>query len=134
MQGDPASPIIFNIVVDAVVRETLEVVCAPQEARNGMGWAAGERNLIFYADGERISGRDHIWVQDALAVPVVMFQRVGLETNLKNTKALVYTPGYIWGKWSEESYKRRSTGEGETFRERNQERVSCTLCGVKVAT
>ena len=31
-QGDPAYPMIFNIVVDAVVRETLEVVCGPQEA------------------------------------------------------------------------------------------------------
>ena len=29
-QGDLASPIIFNIVVDAVVREVLYVVCRPQ--------------------------------------------------------------------------------------------------------
>ena len=29
-QVDPASPMIFNIVVDAVVRATLEVVCAPK--------------------------------------------------------------------------------------------------------
>ena len=40
-QGNLASPMIFNIVVDAVLRETLEVVCRPQEARHGMGWAAG---------------------------------------------------------------------------------------------
>ena len=60
MQGDPASPMILNIVVDAVVREMLEIVCIPQEARHGMGWAAGECNLIFYADDGRISGRDHI--------------------------------------------------------------------------
>ena len=31
-QGDPASPIIFNIMVNAVARATLEVVCGPQEA------------------------------------------------------------------------------------------------------
>ena len=64
-----------------------------------MVWAAGERNLVFYADDRRVVGRDHIWAQDALMVAVVMFRRVGLETNLEKTKALVCTPGYIWGKW-----------------------------------
>ena len=69
-------------MVDAVVRATLEVVCSPHEARHGMGWAAGERNLVFYAEDGGIGGRDHIWLQDALAVSVAMFQRMGLETNL----------------------------------------------------
>ena len=55
-QGDPTYPIIFNIVVDAVVRAVLEVVCGTQEARNGMGWTAGERNLVFYTDGGQILG------------------------------------------------------------------------------
>ena len=80
---------IFNIVVDAVLRATLEVVCAPLEAQHGMGWVAGESNLVFYADDRRIGGRDHIWVQDVLTVSVVIFRRIGLETNLENTKALV---------------------------------------------
>ena len=92
-QVDPSSPMIFNIVVDAVLRATLEVVCAPQEARHGVGWASGERNLIFYAGDRRISGRDHIWVQDALTVSVVMFQWMVLETNLDKNKSLVCTPG-----------------------------------------
>ena len=56
----------------------MEVVCVTQEARNEMGWAAGERNLIFYADGGRIDGRYHIWVQYALPVSVAMFRRMGL--------------------------------------------------------
>ena len=94
-QGYHYSPMIFNIVVDAVVRETLEVVCVPQKVRHGMGWAAGERNLIFYADEGRIAWRDHIWVQYALMASVAMFQRILLEMNLDKTKALVCTRGYI---------------------------------------
>ena len=133
-QGYPASPMILNIVVDAVVRSKLKVVCIPQEARHGMGWSAGEHNLIFYADGRRIGGRNHIWVQGDLTVSVAIFQHMGLETNLEKTKALVCTPGYIWGKCSEADYKRRSTGEGATFRERNRVRVICTVFMVKVAT
>ena len=58
----------------------------------------------------RIAGSDHIWVQDALTVKVVTFRRVGIETNLKNTKAPVCTPGYIWVKWIKAAYKRRATG------------------------
>ena len=67
-QGNPASPMIFNIVVDMVVWAVLEKVCSPQEAQHGMGWAAGERNIVFYADEISIVGQDHDWVQDALTV------------------------------------------------------------------
>ena len=81
-QGDLESPMIFNIVVYAVVRAVLEVVCGPQEAQNGMGWSTGEQNRVFYTDDRQITGRDHIWVQDTLTVTVEMFRRVGLETNL----------------------------------------------------
>ena len=90
-----------------------------------MGWADVVRNLVFYADDGQIAGRDHIWVQDALTVTLAMFRRVVLENNLKKMKAIICTPGYIWGKWSEATYKRRDTGEGVTFRDRNRLGVSC---------
>ena len=54
MQRDPTSPMILNIVVGAVVWAVLDMVCGPQEAHHRLGWAAGERNLIFYADDGRI--------------------------------------------------------------------------------
>ena len=63
---------IFNIVMDAVVRAELGVVRRPQEAQDGMGWAAGGRNLVFYADYGSIMGRNHIWAQDALTMTVTM--------------------------------------------------------------
>ena len=73
MQGDPTSPMIFNIVMDEVVRAVLEVVCGPHEVRHGMGWAAGEWNLFFYLDDGKIVGRDHIWVNYTLTVALEMF-------------------------------------------------------------
>ena len=45
----------------------------------------------------------------------------------------IKTPGYIWRKWSEAAYKSRAAREGETFKERKQERVSFTEYGVTVA-
>ena len=62
-----------------------------------------------------------------------MFRKVGLETNPEKTNLVVYTPGFIWGKWSEEAYKRWATWEGATFRERKRTRVSFSECGVAVA-
>ena len=100
-KGDPKSPMIFNIVVDTVVRAMLEVVCGTQEARYGIGGATGEQNPILYTDDGRIAGRDHIWLLDSLTVTVEMLRRVGLDTNLEKTKALVCNPGYIWREWSE---------------------------------
>ena len=73
-QGDPVSPMIFNILVDTVLRATMEIFCGPQEAQHGMGWATGERKRIFYANDGGIGGRDHIWVQHSLTVSVTMFR------------------------------------------------------------
>ena len=105
-QGDPISPMIFNIVVDAVVWAVLYVFCILQEAQHGMGWASGYINLVFYADDGRIAGRDHEWVQDGLTVTVSMLCRMGIAANFKKTKVMVCTPGLIWVKWEETAYKR----------------------------
>ena len=100
---------IFNIVVDAVARAVLGVVCGPQEAQNGLGWTYGKINLLLYADYGRIAGRDHKWVQDALTVMVAMLFSMGIKTNIDTAKSMVCTPSFIWGEWGEQAYKRRAT-------------------------
>ena len=70
---------ILNITVDAVVQVVLDVVCIPQKAQHGLGWAAGERNLTFYNNDGRIAGQDNVWVQDALSVTAAMFCSMGLK-------------------------------------------------------
>ena len=49
-QENPTSTMILNIMVDAVVKAVIDMVCIPQEAQHDMGWAAGERKLLFYGD------------------------------------------------------------------------------------
>ena len=93
-QGKSASPMIFNIVVDAVVRAVLVEVCGPQEAQHGMVWDTGEPNLVFCAYDGWKAGRDHIWLQDALTAMVEIFKRVGLDANLEKIKPLVCSPRY----------------------------------------
>ena len=62
-----------------------------------MGWDAGERDLIFYADYERICGRDHIWVQDTLTVPVAMLLQVGAGDKTVEYKGFgVHSQIHLW--------------------------------------
>ena len=96
-QGDPLSPKIFNILVDAVVRTALQEFCGPQEDQHGFAWALGEHSIYFYADDGCIAGRYPIWVQTALTTIVGMFKRVVLWKNLSKTKATICTLRFIWG-------------------------------------
>ena len=70
----------------------------------------GEHNICFYAYDGQISGQDPIWVQAALTKMVRMFERVGLQTNLDKTKAMIFTLGFVWGQQGAEAYKQRTTG------------------------
>ena len=54
-------------------------------------------------DDRRIAGQDTIWVQAALKTMVRIFERVGLQTNLNNIKAMICMPGFIWGKQGAEA-------------------------------
>ena len=111
----------------------LEELCGLQDSFHGLSWAVGERNMLLYVDDGWIAGRVPDWVQNALAVTVESFGRVGTETNLDKTKLMVFVPGLIWGQIGKEEYKQRSTGEGATFHDRRRTRVSCSACGAAVA-
>ena len=93
------------MIVDAVVRATLQEIYVPQEAQYSFGWLAGEHTICFYEDDGMIARRDTIWVQAVLTKMVIMFDKVGLQMNLNKTKAVICTPMLIWGKQGSEAYK-----------------------------
>ena len=57
----------------------------------------------------------------------------GTDKDLKKTKAMVFTSGFVWRKWWGGAYKRQEKVEEENFREKKRLQVSCTKCGVTVA-
>ena len=65
---------------------------------------------------------------------VNIFEIVGLQKNLGNPKAMVCTPGLIWGKQGVAAYKKRATGEGETPRKQKKTRVSYDECRKMMAS
>ena len=93
-QGGPLSAKLFNIIIDAVVREWLRLM--RETLDNSGGYLTDQIEAlfaIFYVDDGYIASRDAEFLQEALNILVETFKRVSLATNTKKTQAMVCTPG-----------------------------------------
>ena len=54
-QGDPLSPIIFNVVVDVVVRHWVTLAVEEAETRGGRGQEGRHQAALFYADNGMVA-------------------------------------------------------------------------------
>ena len=79
-QGDT---LIFNIMVDAVVRHWRHVM-NPEDL---------DEMVIFYADGGLLTGRDAGEVQESLNLITTAFKSVGLKMNGQKTEFMVTAGG-----------------------------------------
>ena len=115
-QGDPLSPPIFNVVVDAVVRHWVTGVIADTEERGERGKEGRHQAANFYADDGMVASSDPCWVQGAFNTLVGLLARVGLQTNSGKTVGIVCHPCQAAGNMLKEVYGRRVTGKGSTYR------------------
>ena len=128
-QGDPLSPTIFNVVVDAVVRNWVTMVIASAEERGERGHEGRHKAALFYADDGMVAFPDSCCLQGAFNTLVGLFDRVGLRTNVRKTVSVVCLPCQAAGNQSEAAYGIQITGEGPTYRECHKGRVNCRECG-----
>ena len=89
-QGGPLSPKIFNVMVDAVVRQWLRIVLGDEYTMPEVEidevvqlFAA-----LFYADDGYIASSDAETLQRSVDVLTGLFDRVGLKTNVDKTKVM----------------------------------------------
>ena len=87
MQGEPLSPTLFNVVVDAIVRHWLEGLQAEKEEKDAKG-GEGHFLAVFYADDGMVGATDPKWLQGAFSALVAIFDRVGLQTNVDKTVSM----------------------------------------------
>jgi exonuclease III len=134
-QGDPLSPTIFNVVVDAIIRAWLSSMDDGAETTEGFGFNVFEKIACFYADDGMIGARDNEWLQVAISRLADLFDRIGLQTNTSKTEAMTCHPGSIRNRMSTEAYKRNRgvDGHNDTFRQRQRRRVECSECGANLA-
>ena len=93
-QGDIDSPVIFNLIVDAVIRSAKE---------KGEHWGS---ILCFYADDGLVENVDPEKLQLDLNKLVDLFKRVGLETNEIKTKLMAVRGKQVPSARTRETYNR----------------------------
>jgi hypothetical protein len=111
IQGGLLSAKLFNVMVDAVVREWLQIL------RDESGLEREELDkmmdalfAIFYVDNAYIAARDPVFLQWAIDGLVITFESVGLKTNISKMKAMICTPSNIRLQLPANSYWRMRTG------------------------
>ena len=92
MQGDPLSPTIFNVVVDAVFRHWVNGLFNKAEEKGEMGREGRHQLAVFYADDGMVVTSDPAWIQSAFNALVAIFNRVGLLTILGRRSSWYATP------------------------------------------
>jgi hypothetical protein len=131
-QGGPVSPRLFNIMVDAIVREWFRQVFGDEVARDGVGEAVRLFIALFYVDDGWIASRDPEQLQHSFGILIGLFERVGLFTNVDKTKAMICIPGRIRTKLSTEVYERSRFGFC-TAKAWESRRVECDICGANLS-
>ena len=125
-KGDPLSPNIFNVVLDAVICHWVKVATPTELGMDDLYW----QSLTWRRTSTPTMASERL--QRAFCVLTSLLNRVGLQTNKNKTVWMVCQPCYTPGQISEEAYKRWTTGIGNTFWEQHQRRVEFLECGVEV--
>jgi hypothetical protein len=102
-QGGPLSSLMFNLCVDAVIREWLCQTLGKEAAQGRFEEASREIVACFVDDG-LVGTRNPVWLQSALQVLVILFESIGLRTNPDKTKVMMCIPGKIRVSHTEEAY------------------------------
>jgi hypothetical protein len=95
-QGGPLLAKLFNTVVNAVVREWMQLMCETiNNADGNLAECIAGLFAVFYVDDGYIASWDAEFLQEALNILVDNFKHVGLATNTKKTQAMICMPGRI---------------------------------------
>jgi hypothetical protein len=128
-QGGPISAKLFNILVNAVMREWVRQLKEDRDYEEGeLAVLTTTFFEIFYVNEVYLASRDAVFLQHVLTLLVDLFQRVGLQTNTSKTQTMICTPSRIRTQLPTKSYRRIQRGR-VTAAEWNSRDVQCYQCG-----
>jgi hypothetical protein len=105
-QGGPLLVKLFNIVVNAVVQEWMQLMCKTiNNAEGNLAECKAGLFAVFYIDDGYIASRNAEFLQEALTILVKTFKHVSFATNTKKTQAMICTPNRIRVQLPTDSYK-----------------------------
>ena len=85
--------------------------------------------MFFYVDNRMLASTNPGWIQIAFDTLNGIFNRVGLQKNAQKTVWMVCQPCQASWVNADKAYTWQMTGEGQSYKERQRERVLCPECG-----
>jgi hypothetical protein len=95
MQGGPLSSLMFNVCVNAVIKECCQVL-GDDAAQGGTGGASRDYAVAFFIDNRLVATRCLEWLRSLLSILITLFECIGLQTNTEKTQVMTCLPGKIW--------------------------------------
>ena len=129
-QGDPLSPTLFNVVVDAVTCHWVTVVEATEADPEGLGLLIWYLAEYFYSNDVLIASTQPERLQRFFGFLTGFFVQVSLSTNTCKTVSMAFQPYHAPVRMSVETYESLTTGTCLAFGERHRIRLQCPEFGV----
>jgi hypothetical protein len=114
-QGDIDSPIIFNVVIDAVLRKWMR------------GETFGDSDSTFYADDGLVESTDPTELQRDIDEMVGLFEKVGLRTNEIKTQYMIVRAAKAPAAMKKRVYDRIKNG-GQSYDTWKKQSTTCGIC------
>jgi hypothetical protein len=131
-QGGPLSSLMFNVCVDAIVREWLCRTLDKDIARDGIGNLVAKILVAFYVNDGLIASCDPFWLQESFNIIIRLFEWIGLFMNASKTKIMVCIPGQICEAYTYEEYAEYKSPTGAAANNKRR-RIDCEICGTSLA-
>ena len=133
-QGDPLSPTILNVVVDAVLCHWVMVVEEEDSGPYGFSRAVQNMAALFYTKNGLLASTRAERLQQVFDALMYFFYRLGMRNNIINTVGMICHTYRSPGGHSAEAYDQRMTGEGQAYKALLKRRVHCRKCVAELAT
>ena len=95
-QGSLVSPMLFNVVVDNVIRTWLAMTAEDHRVDHyGLVDTSGRYLRLFYANYGMVGSLDADWVQHFMNILVGLFRSYGLAANVAKSHTMTCQPGIL---------------------------------------
>ena len=114
-QGNTFSPIIFNMVVGAIIQHWVTVLALTGAGAEGLGDTIQKLTSFFYADGRLVALPRLERLHRALNFLKDLFSRVDLHIDVQKMVSMAFRPCYPCGGLLESAYTRQATGVAPSY-------------------
>jgi hypothetical protein len=121
---------MFNVCVDAVVREFLRQCLGDNAALMGIGEAVRDHVVAFFVDDGLVVARCPEWLQSSFTILINLFECIDLKTNIAKTKVVTCLPEKIRVAKMDEENATQQTGDAAAAK---CWWVECEVCGISLA-